>query len=309
MTIVGKILVFLNFVFALATVYLIAQVYVTRDNWRKKYEEVKNTSLIAERAYENKTIAHQNDVKALQSQPAEPSRRADDAEKQLKVYVDKYQEVVNQLADLDRKNKDVQTNHTAAISEIGVLREERNILVKQAENERATVLKVQQELNLEKRRSVDNKIEADSFKQKSERMQARVEELEKQVTTLTNSLNTLGPIVGKSTSSLLNPPPVPAPRDVYGTVTAVATGGIVVISLGSDSGISAGNRLEVIRIDEKNPRNSIYMGELIISRTEPKQAVGQFYPKPFARADEKLPRAEDAARGIKGDKVSTGLGK
>jgi hypothetical protein len=308
MTAVGKVLVFFNFLFALATAYLIAQVFVTQQNWRKKYEEMKTVALIAEQAYKDEKIAHQNDNKAIQSQTGEPSRRADDAEKQLKVMVDKYQEVVTQMADLDKKVKEVQTNHTTAVAEIGVLRQERDILIKQAEAGRAEVLKTQQELNLEKRRSVENKIEADSFKQKSERMQARVEELEKQVTTLTNTLNSLGPIAGRSTASLLNPPPVPAPRDVYGTVKAVATSGITVISLGSDSGISAGNKLEIYRIDEKNPRNSIYMGELVISRTEPKQSVGQFYPKPFAKPEERLPRAEDEAKGVKGDIVSTGLG-
>jgi hypothetical protein len=308
MTIVGKVLVFFNFIFALAIVYLIAQVFITRDNWRKKYEEQKNIALIAEQAYKDEKIAHQNDVKGLQPQSAEPTRRADEAEKQRDFYKNKYDEAVELHADLGKKLKEVQTNHTATLAEIGVLRDERNILIKQAEDERKAVLAIQQDLNIEKRRTVENKIEADSFKQKAERMQARVEELEKQVTTLSNTLNSLGPVAGKSVRSLLNPPPVPAPADVYGTVTAVATSGITVISLGSDSGISAGNKLEVLRIDEKNPRNSIYMGELIISRTEPKQSVGQFYPKPGARAEEKLPRAAEPAKGVKGDIVSTGVG-
>lgn len=318
MTIVGKILVFLNFVFSIAVVYFIAQVFVTQTNWKKEYDKMKAQAIVAEAAYKDAKIARENETKAFQPQIDAAKRRADDAEKQLKVYtgdksvnpavVGKYDEVVEQLANLDKKLNEVKTNHLAATTEIGVLRSERDVLIKQAEAERAAVLKVQQDLNLEKRKSVENKIEADSFKQKAERMQTRVEELEKNVTTLTNKINALGPQVGISASSIINPPPVPAPKDVYGTVRAVATSGITVISLGSDSGISAGNKLEVYRIDEKNPRNSVYMGELIISRTEPKQSVGQFYPKPFAKPEERIPRAEDEARGIKGDIVSTGLG-
>ena len=318
MTIVGKILVFLNFVFAVATVYLIAQTFVTKESWRKSYEEMKNRALVAEAKYAQSEVRAANVEKSLHPQIAEANRRADDEARQRKVYtgdksvnppvVGKYEEAVEQLTNLDKKLNDVTTNHRASLAEILVLRDERNILIKQTEVARADVLKVQKDLNDEKRKSVEFQVEAQSFRQKAERMQARVEELEKNVTTLTNKINALGPSAGVSAQSLLNPPPVPAPRDVYGTVKAVATSGITVISLGSDSGISAGNKLEVYRIDEKNPRNSVYMGELVISRTEPKQSVGQFYPKPFAKPEERLPRAEDLPKGIKGDVVSTGLG-
>ncbi len=318
MTIVGKILVFLNFLFAGAVVYLIAQTFVTRENWKKAYEEMKNKALIAEGAYRQEKIAHENDNKIPKPQVEAEKRRADEAEKIKKFYegdttanppvVGKYTEAVEMLKAREKQLNEVKTNHQALSSELVVLREERNVLIKQAEAERAAVLKLQKDINDEKRKTVEVTTDRDQYRQKAERMLTRVEELEKNVTTLTNTLNALGPQVGKSTSSLINPPPVPAPKDVYGTVRAVATSGITVISMGSDSGISAGNKLEVYRIDEKNPRNSVYLGELVISRTEPKQAVGQFYPKPFAKPEERLPRAEEPQRGIKGDIVSTGLG-
>jgi hypothetical protein len=279
---------------------------------------MRNAALVAENDYKRAKIAQESEPKGFQPQLDAEKRRADAAEKALAVYTGdanvnpptrgKYLEQVELNTDLDKKFKLAMTNFDAVTAEIGVLRKERDTLIAQAEEARGDVLKVQQKLNLEMRKSVENKIEADSYKQKAERMLVRVEDLEKKVTTLTNQITALGPLAGKSTSSLLNPPATPAPRDVYGTVRAVATSGITVISLGSDSGISAGNKLEVYRIDEKNPRNSVYLGELVISRTEPKQAVGQFYPKPYARPEERLPRSEDAAKGIKGDIVSTGLG-
>lgn len=318
MTIVGKILVFLNFIFAAAIVYLIAQVFVTREAWRKEYEKMKNVALIAEAKYAEEKVRRENAVKAVEPQVIYEKMGADAARKETKVYTGdraadpnakgKYEEVVEQLAEVSKKLKAAEVNHDAVIKEIDVLRGERDVLIKQAETTRAEVLKVQKDLNDEKQKSVNNKIEADSFKQRSERMQTRVEELEKTNNQLTNQINALGPLVGKSAYSLLNPPPVPAPRDVYGTVTGVASSGITVISLGSDSGISPQNRLEVYRIDEKNPRNSVYLGELVITRTEPKQSVGQFTPKPFAKPEERLPRAEDKAKGTKGDIVSTTLG-
>jgi hypothetical protein len=39
---------------------------------------------------------------------------------------------------------------------------------------------------------------------------------------------------------------------------------------------------------------------MLVSRTEPKQAVGQFTPKPFAKPNERLPKQNDV--------VSTSLG-
>lgn len=318
MTIVGKILVFLNFLFALATVYMIVLNFQTREAWRKEYLAMRNVSVVAEDYAKRSKVAQENEPKGFQPQLDAALRRAEAAEKELAVYKGdlnvnpptkgKYDALAELNADLDKKLKLATTNHDAALAEIGVLRKERDTLIAQAEEARGAVLKIQQTLNLEMRKSVENKIEADSYKQKAERMLVRVEDLEKKVTTLTNQINALGPLAGKSSSSLLNPPPTPAPRDVYGTVKAVGTTGLTVISLGSDSGISAGNKLEIYRIDEKNPRNSIYLGELVISRTEPKQAVGQFYPKPYAKPEERLPRGEDTAKGIKGDIVSTGLG-
>ena len=132
------------------------------------------------------------------------------------------------------------------------------------------------------------------------RLLDKVEELEKNVTQLTSKIVQLGGDRGGSSTSLLNPPPTPAPRDVYGTVMAVGTGGLTIISIGSDSGLSSGNKLLVYRVDAKNPKNSIYLGEMVVSRTEPKQAAGQFYPKPFAKPDERLPQVKDV--------VSTSLG-
>jgi hypothetical protein len=135
---------------------------------------------------------------------------------------------------------------------------------------------------------VDNRIEADSLKAIRDRLLNRLEDLEKNYTALQNKLNAIGGGSGGN-ASLLNPPPTPAPRDVKGTVRAVATNGLTVVNIGSDSGISVGNKLDVYRVGPQN----IYMGELIISRTEPKQSVGQFYPKPFAKAEEKLPKVDD----------------
>lgn len=300
MTIVGKILAFMTLLMSVATVAMIAVVFTTRTGWKSEYEKVRNVALVAEAAYKTEKLAHENDIKSRDSQ-------IDSMGKNIVAIVterDSARTEVNRIAgDLvkarQEKGEAVATHQTLK-EELVSLKSEREILAKEAQVQRAQVLVVQKELNDQKLLATNNRIEADAQTAKARRLLDRVEELERNVTQLTNKIVALGGERGGSTNSLLNPPPTPAPRDVRGTVMAVGTGGLTIINIGSDSGLSAGNKLLVYRVDAQNPKNSIYLGEMIVSRTEPKQAAGQFYAKPFAKPDERLPQ--------KGDVVATSLG-
>jgi RNA polymerase sigma factor (sigma-70 family) len=81
------------------------------------------------------------------------------------------------------------------------------------------------------------------------------------------------------------------PGDVFGTVRAVLADGSVLINIGSESGIAADDGLLVYRVDPRNPKASLFVGELVVTRTEPKQAVGRFRPN-LARPD-RLPKEND----------------
>ena len=72
---------------------------------------------------------------------------------------------------------------------------------------------------------------------------------------------------------MLNPPPKAAPPGVRGRITKIGNEGsnLAQINVGSDSGVSAGNVLIVYRGD-------VYVGDLTITNTEPKIAVGKFVP-------------------------------
>ena len=300
MTAVGKILAFMTLLMSVATVGMIALVFTTRTGWKSEYEKVRNVALVAEAAYKTEKLAHENDIKSRDSQ-------IDSMGKNIVAIVterDAARTEVNRIAgDLvkarQEKGEAVATHQTLK-EELVSLKSEREILAKEAQVQRAQVLVVQKELNDQKLLATNNRIEADAQTAKARRLLDRVEELERNVTQLTNKIVALGGERGGSTNSLLNPPPTPAPRDVRGTVMAVGTGGLTIINIGSDSGLSAGNKLLVYRVDAQNPKNSIYLGEMIVSRTEPKQAAGQFYAKPFAKPDERLPQ--------KGDVVATSLG-
>lgn len=301
MTAVGKILVFLNLIFSVATAGLIVMVFTTRASWKAEYEKVKNVAVVAEAAYKSEKTARENDVKSRDSQIKSQADTIAALTSERDGYRKQFDDSRAQIAKAREEITAAVSNHQALSNEVTSLKVERDTLAGDVNTLRGKVLATQKELNDQKLLAVNNRIEADSFKAKSDRLLTRLEEVEKNLTVANNRLNALGATGGTGREpSLLTPPPTPAPRDVKATVTAVATSGLTVINIGSDSGLSAGNKLDVYRVDPNEPLKSIYLGELVISRTEPKQAVGQFYPKPFAKPDERLPKVKDI--------VSTTLG-
>jgi hypothetical protein len=295
MTVVGKVLVIMCLLLSVLTCGMIALVFVTRTNWKNEYEKVRNVALVAEAAYKTEKLAHETDNKAHESR-----EEAKDNENRLLATQNNNhaKEIERQQAQIAIEkgiNKTSQTTNEISSSELNAQKVERDGLAKVAQEQRALVLETQKQLNEQRLAATTQKIEADTQRQRANQLLVRVEDLEKNLIQATNKLTSLGVTAGGSSGSLLNQPPVPAPRDVKGTVMVVSAQGLMVVNIGSDSGISAGNKLYVYQMDPP-----VYLGEMLVSRTEPKQAVGQFNPKPFAKPNERLPKQNDI--------VSTSLG-
>jgi hypothetical protein len=296
MTVVGKVLVIMCLLLSVLTCGMIALVFVTRTNWKTEYEKMRNVALVAEAAYKTERQVHETDNKAHEGR-----EEAKDNENRLLTTLNNTQaeEIKRQQAQIAVEqgiNKTSQTTNVASSSELLQQKAERDLLAKDAQEARAFLLETQKKLNEQTLAATTQKIEADTQRQRANQLLVRVEELEKNLIQATNKLTSLGVIAaGSSDTSLLNPTPSPAPRDVKGTVMVVNAQGLMVVNIGSDSGISAGNKLYVYQMDPP-----VFLGEMVVSRTEPKQAVGQFKPKPFAKPNERLPKQNDI--------VSTSLG-
>jgi hypothetical protein len=300
MTAVGKILVFFNFLFGIAVAALIVIVFTTRANWKKEYETARSRLLIAEAKYKERTAENES----LKASQADETKSKDLAIKTLtETLAERDKQLAERTTERETESTKFQketTSQTALQQEVGALKTERELLNKDVQILKRQVADEIIQTNLQRNLAVNNKIDADTQRARGDRLLRRVEELEKDNLVLANQNKILGASGATGGAySLLNPPALPAPKDVKGTIIAVSSNGIAVVSLGSDSGINIGNKLEVYRLDLNNPDKSNYLGELVISRVEPKQSVGQFNPKPFARADERLPR--------KNDTVSTGV--
>jgi hypothetical protein len=302
MTAFGKILVFFNLIFSVATAAMIVIVFTTRANWKKEYEKAKDVALIAEAKYKERT----SEIDSLKSSYTDETKSKDTLIQSQSDTIGKLRDELaaekkatsTEKTKYDKEN----TSQTSLKTEVGFLKTEREQL--NVDNTKLKKDLADQIVltNDQKRIAVENKIEADTQRARADRMLRRNEELERDnITLVAQNKALLAEGASKGGSSLLNPPPLPAPKDVNGTVTAVTSTGLVQISIGSDSGINVGNKLQISRYDLVNPDKSMYLGELVISRVEPKSSVGQFYPQQFARANEKLPKVNDSVTtGVSG---------
>ena len=71
------------------------------------------------------------------------------------------------------------------------------------------------------------------------------------------------------------------PPRVDGLVQAVQGGGLVEISIGSDSGVQKGHKLDIYRV---GPTGNKYVGRIEILKTAPDKAVGKIIPS-FQQSD------------------------
>ncbi|HEY7426171.1 MAG TPA: TolC family protein [Gemmataceae bacterium] len=67
----------------------------------------------------------------------------------------------------------------------------------------------------------------------------------------------------------------PPPQAIEGTVKAVDPGGLMTISIGSDSGLTKGHTLELFRLNPAAPTQSRYLGTVRILEVGPKESVVQ----------------------------------
>ena len=299
MTAVGKALAIFNLLFSMVLCGLIVIVYSTRTNWKNEYEKARNLAQVAEAAYKAEKNQHENDIKGKDVLLAEANaerdayrKKWDDAENDKKL-------LVKQRDDALANHGSETTNNKLVNEELVAIRKEREDLVKDRQMREGQIVKLQGEVNEQRKLSANLETQNRSYLQRVDRMLARVEEVEKENRALKSQLGSTATASNQNNqrpSSVLNPPPEPAPSGVRGTVTSVAGNGLTQVNIGSDVGLRPGNTLDVYRLDPVNPAASVYLGKLTIQRVNPKAAVGQFQ----ALNRIKLPR--------EGDVVDSSLG-
>ncbi len=261
MTILGKILAIVTFVFSLVTVALIAMVFVTRTNWKTSFDRV-NQFYSVERA---NAAAYAQEVQNTKAALEKQLGEKDDEIKRLKGAVAQAQQA------LQTKQTEVdKVKAQAAAGDMNLQKATQEL--KRRELEVANLTQVNEAKNtkindLEKTnqeyrdRAVSAEINYNTEHQRNVRLLAENERLNKDNERLQQNHNGNG-----RTSTVARRPP----EDVKGKILEVdSRSGLATISIGTDSGVNVGNTLEVYHLTPKPE----YVGTVRVVDANFKQAV------------------------------------
>ncbi|HEV3145789.1 MAG TPA: hypothetical protein VGZ47_18010 [Gemmataceae bacterium] len=276
MTVLGKILVFVNLVFSLAVAGLVVTVFMTRTNWRNGYEEINKEYKISEASRGAEQASYKS---ALEQRETEIQNK----DKQIaalnndKLALDG--QIVALRADLAQRNtvaNTEKTNNEAATREMDKLTNERNMLAAQKTERDQRILALEKSIVDHRNEAVSARVQANSLTEKLQKLMMEYS----QVVRENGQLKASGAVPNQSFK--------PAPVEVKGQVTGVADN-LVTVSLGSDHGLSVGTILQVYRLSP----TATYLGTVTITNLETHRAAGRFTP------------AVRNAKVMKGDTVDT----
>jgi hypothetical protein len=267
MTIFGKILVFLNLVFALIVGGLLMVDFLTRANWQDAYNKQKNQALAvdADRAqvldeyksaktdYDANLQKKDNDIAALRAQLDVANRKAATLEQTLNTIKNK------QNAD----NADV----TAIGAGNAARKKQVEELEKTVDTLRAEKLAIIEEKNAERRARIQADVDAKTFKSRNLELENVVREMQRALTRATSGAGT---VVSRKKGEE-NPPA----DNVEGQIVTVdSEDNLVKLSIGSDAGLIPGHTLKVFRLDPI-PERSQYLGVIEILQVRPLESVAR----------------------------------
>jgi len=311
MTVVGKILVFVNLVFSLVVGGLVLVVFSTRTNWedystklKAQYDVVnaerqqtadEKDRLQAENAkvkqeYENALVAlargNDKELKDMRAagtvavlQQAVAAR--DQAQQELKTARD-------ELTTIQQNNLKNNGDTAAAQAASGARKDQIKELENQigaARTENQKLIKVANDANSKR---IEAEVAARTLEGRNAQLEDQVRDLARE---LARGKTGAAPTVVTRRRGEENPPM----DNVEGRIVrADPTSDLVTISVGSDAGLAQGHTLKVFRLDRRIPENSKYLGTIEILSVEPHLAVG----RPLKRTGQELKPGDRVAARI-----------
>lgn len=267
MNTVGKILVILNFLFAVIVGALVVMVAATSNQWKEAYHALRRESEIQK-------IARDQDQKVLQKVLADSKeaqlvteqlkQAAKDKEVEFGVIEDRYK---LEKATLENNVKEIQITLTQA--QAALKRTADEVALLQVTLKERETLVVNLEADVTKAR-----LRAQNFESLMRAHQLRNENLAEELRKTTLALTRLQTGANPDTIVLRNPnDPNPPAVKVEGKIEKVE-GDLVLISLGTDHGINKNNTLDVFRLTPE----SKYLGMIRIVEINHHSSVARLIP-------------------------------
>jgi uncharacterized phage infection (PIP) family protein YhgE len=275
MTVVGKILVFLNFFMALVFLGMVFSAMnlirdpKTGESWRELY--VKEQQKVQKQGDDGASgtklqAAAAEEIKKVRDelQTERTARASEKAQHDQDLAAER-----NKSADVAAKFAQSQLLVDQLNGELKVRRDEVTQLTRRLSVAQAEVSEKAAEVTKAMNEAAQAKFSRDTFKSRMDDLGRQVQELTAALERERQSAAQTGVATNAAaTEALASRPP---PEDVRGEVKEVGANGLLAISIGSDQGLLRGHTLEVYRLDPK-PQ---YLGKMRILEVEPGQAVGK----------------------------------
>jgi hypothetical protein len=286
MNAMGKILVFINLLFALVTGGFLAVDFGTRTNWKKGLEDRDNELKVSRE--NTKTL--QETAAVVVGKLKKEEERAKGLEQRLEKQKKEAEKLIA-LAKGDALQAKEQTKETdlgvftpligskVATGELERLRGENKALLKVIQEREVKIVDLNTKMNAALDRAHEALNAVQSEQARSESLLLRLQEVERAKAAAQVAAAGGAPGVVRSPNQL-NPPPA----YVRGVVEKIdpEDRALLQISVGTDAGLDINHTLDVYRL---RPRPD-YLGTIRIVNAGPHRALGRLMPRPGgARAD------------------------
>lgn len=268
MTIVGKLLTFINLVMALVVGGLVGASYIARTKVVQDYEvERKNhaiTKAMLEVEAKKAPLIREEEAAKREQLTKALVRVQDDLANQVAVN----REMVTKLQEEEKKALRAEALSRAAEDEVKKRQEDVEKARAVLKTEMDKIVNLVKDNNQLHEKSTAAEIQARTAMDKLQRLEVELQNMARDVAR--------SQTVSAKPSSVLKNSSNPPRESVEGIVKAAdATTGLVQISLGSDAGLSPGHTLEVYRLNPSNPALSQYLGRIRVLEVKPNEAVAQ----------------------------------
>ncbi|GIW81798.1 MAG: hypothetical protein KatS3mg105_3605 [Gemmatales bacterium] len=265
MTTLGKILVVVNFLFALITGAFIIMVFTVGTNWKDSYDKLHEYYKVSQanvKTYAEELADIKNTTeKELAKRDQELARLREENDTLKK---DKDQ-LKGELAEARKQAKLSSIAAMSATEELARSRQEVKVLTEAIAERNKSLLALEKKNKELLDQATQDQIARQTVQEQAKSLAERLDNLQREYQRL-QSGGTAGGILAKR--DIVKPPP----EDVEGIVKAIdAKSGLITISIGSDAGLSRGNTLEVYRL-RPEPK---YLGKIRILDVTPHNAVGR----------------------------------